>query len=157
MATIKGQNLRILLTDEDETTPVARCVAASTNCQVHLALQIEEDTTKDDDDAWIHKVPVGINWDASVDALVVIDDEETAATVNDLQVGRVYTLTFTQTAGASGQHNRDAIDSAIQLTGPAILNDLQINSQNQDEAVYTAQFQGCGELSQYTPQEEANH
>ena len=148
MATIKGQNLRVLLGDDDAHLA---CVAAATNCQVHLQLQVEEDTTKDTDDDWIPKEPVGINWDVSVDALVLLDSEETGVTVNSLQVGRVYRLRFAQTAGATGEQNRDAVSNRLQLTGNAILSDLQLTAQNQDEAQYTAQFTGHGDLVQYTP------
>lgn len=148
MADIKGQNLRVLLGDDDEHLA---CVAAATNCQVHLSLEMQEDTTKDTDDDWIPMEPAGINWDVSVDALVLLDNEETGVTVNSLQVGRVYRLRFAQTAGATGEQNRDAIANVLQLTGNAILSDLQLTAQNQDESQYTAKFTGHGDLVQYTP------
>lgn len=148
MADIKGQNLRVLLGDDDQHLA---CVAASTNCQVHLSLEMQEDTTKDTDDDWVPMEPAGINWDVSVDALVLLDDEETGITVNSLQIGRVYRLRFAQTAGATGEQNRDAIANVLQLTGNAILSDLQLTAQNQDESQYTAKFTGHGDLVQYTP------
>ena len=148
MADIKGQNLRVLLGDDDEHLA---CVAASTNCQVHLSLEMQEDTTKDTDDDWIPMEPAGINWDAQVDALVLLDDEETGITADSLQVGRVYRLRFAQTAGATGEQNRDAVANVLQLTGNAILSDLQLTAQNQDESQYTAKFTGHGDLVQYTP------
>ena len=150
MATIKGQNLRILLA-ADGNTDHLKCVAAATNAVIHLALQVEEDTTKDTVDDWLQQEPVGINWDAQVDALVLLSSEETGVTVDDLVVGAVYKLRFSQTAGATGEQNRDAIASAAQLTGDAILSDLQLTAQNQDEAVYTAKFTGTGDLTPYTP------
>ena len=133
MATIKGENLRILLSADGEEENL-HCVAASTNCTLHLALQVEEDTTKDDVDDWIVNEPVGINWDVSVDALVSIDNEETGVTANQLQVGRVYLLRFSQTAGAAGEKNRDAVANAMQFTGYAILNDLNVSAPNQDDS-----------------------
>lgn len=151
MATLKGQNLRILLGDDEEHLA---CVAASTNCVVHLALQVQEDTTKDNEDDWITNEPVGINWDASVDALVVVDDEETGITADSLQVGRTYLLRFSQTVGAAGEQNRDAVANEMQLTGYAILNDLQLTSQNAEESTFRASFAGTGDLEQYTPEEE---
>lgn len=144
MANIKGENLRVLLGDDDQHLA---CVAASTSCKIHLALQVEEDTTKDTDDDWIIQEPVAINWDAQVDALIVIDDTETGITADSLQVGRVYRLRFSQTAGAAGQQNRDVVDNLLQLTGNAILTDLQLTAQNQDESVFTAQFTGQGDLN----------
>ena len=148
MATIKGQNLRVLIGDDDEHLV---CVAASTNCVVHLALDVQEDTTKDTDDDWIPMEPAGISWDAQVDALVVVDDEETGITADQLQIGRVYRIRFAQTAGAAGEQNRDAVENEMQLTGNAILSDLQLTAQNQDESQYTARFTGHGDLAQYQP------
>lgn len=147
MATIKGQNLRILI---GEDTDHLRCIAASTNSVIHLALEVQEDTTKDTEDDWIIQEPVGINWDAQVDALVLIDAEDTGGVqANELVVGQVYTLRFSQTAGAAGEQNRDAIASNAQLTGTAILSDLQLNAQNQDVASYSAKFTGTGDLTPY--------
>lgn len=156
MATIKGQNLRVLLS-EDGTTANLACVAASTNCVVHLALDVQEDTTKDTEDDWIINEPVGINWDAQVDALVLLDDEETAITADSLVVGHVYLLRFSQTAGAAGEQNRDAIASKAQLTGSAILSDLQLTAQVGDVATYSAKFTGTEDLTGYNlldPQQE---
>ena len=148
MATIKGENLRILLS-ADGTTANLACVAAATNAVIHLALQVEEDTTKDTDDDWIVNEPVGINWDAQVDALIVVDDEETGITADSLVVGQVYLLRFSQTAGAAGEQNRDAIASKVRLTGNAILSDLQLTAQNGDMSQFTARFTGTGDLTGY--------
>lgn len=148
MATIKGENLRVLMGEDTENLT---CVAASTNCAVHLALQLEEDTTKDTEDDWIVQEPVAINWDAQVDALVLLDNQETGVTVDDLIVGHVYVLRFSQTATTTGTQNRTPIQNVIQLTGSAILSDLQLTAQNQDIANYSAKFTGTGDLTRYTP------
>ncbi len=146
MATIKGDNLRILVGDDDEHL---KCIAASTSCQVHLSLQVEEDTTKDDDDDWIRNTPVGINWDASVDALV-IDEDEGAHNIAMLQIGREYVLRFSRTLGASGQQNRDAVADQMQLTGNATLVDLNITASDKNLTTATAKFTGNGDLTPYT-------
>lgn len=148
MATIKGENLRILMGAD---TQHLTCVAASTNAVVHLSLQVEEDTTKDTEDDWIEQSPVAINWDAQVDALVLLDSQETGATIDDLVVGQVYVLRFSQTATTAGTQNRTPITNVIQLTGSAILSDLQLTAQDQDIATYSAKFTGTGDLTKYTP------
>jgi predicted secreted protein len=148
MATIKGENLRILMGAD---TQHLNCVAASTNAVVHLSLQVEEDTTKDTVDDWIEQSPVAINWDAQVDALVLLDSQETGVTVDDLVVGQVYVLRFSQTATTAGTQNRTPITNVIQLTGSAILSDLQLTAQDQDIATYSAKFTGTGDLTKYTP------
>lgn len=148
MATIKGQNLRILV---GEDTTSLKCVAAATSGVIHMALELQEDTTKDTDDGWIVNTPVGISWDATVDAMVMIDATDTGGRQADsLVVGQVYTVRFSQTAGESGQHNRDAVSNALQYTGTAILTDLNITAQTQDIATYSAKFTGTGDLEPYT-------
>lgn len=136
-----------------DDTEHLQCIAAATNCTMHCALQIQEDTTKDTVDDWLEQEPVGLNWDVQVEALVISDDDEEyrpgAKNIDQLQVGRVYQLRFTRTAGAAGEQNRDAVEDAMQFTGFAILSDLQITSQNADIATARAQFTGTGELSQH--------
>lgn len=131
-----------------------QCIAASTNCTMHCALQVQEDTTKDNVDDWLEQEPVGLNWDVQVEALVISDDDDEyrpgAKNIDQLQVGRVYQLRFTRTAGAAGEQNRDAVEDAIQFTGFAILSDLQITSQNAEISTARAQFTGTGELSQHS-------
>ena len=152
MATIKGENLRVLA---GEDTEHLSCIAASTNCVMHCALEVQEDTTKDTTDDWIEREPVGLNWDVSVDALIVSDDDDEylpgAHAIDQLQVGRIYTIRFSRTVGAAGEQNRDTVADAIQFTGTAILSDLNITSQNVEIATGTANFTGTGELTQYTP------
>lgn len=150
MATIKGENLRVLVGIDTEHL---QCIAASTNCILHCALQVEEDTTKDTTDDWIEREPVGLNWDVQVDALVVTNDDQEylpgACSIGQLQIGRAYKLQFSRTAGAAGEQNRDVVDDAMQFTGDAILSDIHITSQNVELAIVSAKFTGTGELTQY--------
>lgn len=74
MPTIKGQNLRILLG--------GKCVAASTDSSVHLAMQVQNRSTKDDTGDWAENVPVGMSWDARVTAYV--NPKEETVTVEDI-------------------------------------------------------------------------
>ena len=150
MATIKGQNLRVLIGPDAEHL---KCVAAATSCQIHLALEVQEDTTKDTTDDWLINEPVGINWDVQVDALVVDDPEDTGAVHADALVpGMIYMLQFSRTAGSTGEQNRDAVADLIQMTGTAYLSDLVYNATNQDLATASAKFTGNGELSETQPE-----
>lgn len=152
MATIKGQNLRVMFDNYDPEVANS-CVAASTSCQVHLTLQVEEDTTKDTEDDWIVNEPVGINWDVQVDALIIEDEQSsTGVELHDLTIGHSYDLIFARTTGEPGTQNREEAKESGEkyYRGNAILSDLQINSPNQDIATYTARFTGNGELQELT-------
>ena len=149
MATIKGENLRVMF-DQGDPEVANPCVAASTSCQVHLALQVEEDTTKDTEDDWIVNEATGINWDVQVDALIVEDEQSaTGVEYHDLIVGQTYDLIFARTTGTQ---NREAVGASGEkyYRGQAILSDLQANSPNQYLTTYTARFTGNGELQELT-------
>lgn len=62
MATIKGQNLRL--------TVAGQCVAKARTCTVHIAMQSESSSTKDDEGDWENNNIVGMSWDASCEAEV---------------------------------------------------------------------------------------
>ncbi len=147
MATIKGQNLRILLHEPDSLARPA-CIAAATSCTAHIALQVQEDTTKDNENDWIENEPVGVNWEVDVEALVVNEDEGVAYKAADLVVGMVYDVWFSRTLGAAGSQNRDTTNSLVNMRGDAILSDLTINAQVGNITTYTAKFTGNGELTQ---------
>lgn len=84
MAAIKGQNLRLLMD--------GRCVAASTNCNLHITAQTQENSTKDDTGEWAHYGIVGNNWDASVDALITSDFAiESGKETCDIEMGSIDT------------------------------------------------------------------
>ena len=151
MATIKGENLRILIGDDEQHL---KSVAAATNCVVHVAAVVEEDMTKDDVDGFVQKEVTGLNWDVQVDALIIDEIDDDAVSADLLQTGQEYTVRFSQTAGAAGEKNRDAIANALQYTGKAILNDLNFTAQNQQMSQCSAKFQGSKDLTPYTPPTE---
>ena len=144
MATIKGQNLRIMLAGPSEVIPT--CVAAARSCSVHLSVEMGDMSTKDSEGDWAEQEPVGINWDAQVESLVINDLETNAKHAERLVVGQTYTLLFSRTSNAAGGKNRGGVNSLVNLAGYAILNDLQIQSQNKQAVVATAQFTGKGDL-----------
>ena len=143
MATIKGQNLRIFLHEPDSEQRPA-CIAAATSCTAHIALQLQEDSNKDDDNDWVQQEPVGVNWEVDVEALVV-NDGEGGYTVDQLIVGNEYDVQFSRTLGTM---NRTTTTSSVNMTGTAILSDLTINAQAGNIATYTAKFTGNGGLYQ---------
>ena len=87
MSIIKGQNLRLFEKDSE------RVFAMSTNCAVHIALQLEQFSTKDDVDDWVRQQPVGHAWDCNVDALVAAVDggmDETNTDIGEVEGVRLY-------------------------------------------------------------------
>ena len=145
MATVKGQNLRVMF-DQGDPEVVNPCVAASTNCVLHISAQIEEDSSKDSVDDWIQNTVVGLAWDIQVDALVIEPEMSSSGVgVDDLVVGAIYDLIFTRTTGLQ---NREEVEGTTSYKGRAVLSDLNINSANEDIATYTAKFTGIDDLQE---------
>ena len=141
MATIKGQNLRVMVG--------GKCIAMATNCTFHISAQVESASTKDDANDFEVNEVTGLSWDAQTDSLVTLTDNGTngelptdlmSLILNKTKV----TLTFDQTAGAN---NRTGQNSAIKRSGEAYLTDYSISAQNRQNSTLSCQFTGTGPLS----------
>ena len=141
MATIKGQNLRVMVD--------GKCIAMATSCQFHIAAQTEDTSSKDDTGDWQSNEVTGLSWDASTDSLVTLTDNGTngelptdlmSLIINKTEV----TLTFDQTAGTN---NRVAQDSAIKRSGNAYLVDYALTAPSRANSTLTCKFTGNGPLS----------
>lgn len=141
MATIKGQNLRVMVG--------GKCVAMATSCTFHIAGQTEDSSTKDDTGDWASSEVTGLSWDASTDSLVTLTDNGTNGELpTDLLAliinKTLLTLTFDTT---SGTNNRTVGNSAIKRTGQAYLTDYSLTAPNRQNSTLTCQFTGTGPLS----------
>lgn len=75
MATIKGQNLRLLV-----GSPI-RCIAKAQSCTLHLAMEVQESSTKDDVDGWVRNEVTGMSWDVTAEADVTASEMDLNTTV----------------------------------------------------------------------------
>ena len=141
MATIKGQNLRVMVG--------GKCIAMATNAQFHISAELQDASTKDSVGDFQEQEVTGLSWDAQTDSLVTLEDNgsngELPQDILSLMINKTkVTLTFDQTAGAN---NRVGQNSAIKKTGEAYVSDVQITAQNRQNSTMTVQFQGTGALS----------
>lgn len=141
MATIKGQNLRVMVG--------GKCIAMATSCTFHISAQVESASTKDDaNDFQVNEV-TGLSWDAQTDSLVTLTDNgtngELPTDLLSLIINKtVVTLTFDETAGTN---NRTGQNSAIKRSGQAYLTDYSLSAQNRQNSTLSCQFTGTGPLS----------
>ena len=145
MATVKGQNLRVLA---GSTTSNLKCIAAAQSCSLRVDAIAESTGSKDVANDWDKKEITQIDWEVTVEALVTIGTDGTGTQLQDLECGQKYTLRLSQT---NGQQNRSQVANALQMTGRAILTDLSITAQDGEQSTYTAKFIGDGDLTPYTP------
>jgi len=141
MATIKGQNLRLMVG--------GKCIAMATNCTFHISAQLEDSSTKDSTGDWQEQEVTGLSWDAQCDALVTLTDNgsngELATDLMSLMIAKtLVTLTFDQTAGTN---NRTGQNAAIKRTGTAFISDIQVTAQNRANSTFSVQLQGTGALT----------
>jgi len=146
MATIKGQNLRILVGFEASHQVRYQCIAAAQTCTVHVAAIVGESSSKDTEGDWENKEVTGLQWDVETTALINSSADPGAADLQELVIGQTYWLRFAHTANTSGSMNRTPIDTDPSYYGKAILTDLQINASDRQDASYTAKFIGDGDL-----------
>lgn len=143
MATIKGQNLRVMVG--------GKCIAMATSCTFHVSAQMEDSSTKDSTGDWQEQEVVGLSWDAQTDSLVTLTDNgsngELPQDLLSLIINKTaVTLTFDQTTGTN---NRTSVSpaSAIKKSGQAFVTDVNITAQNRQNSTISVQFQGTGPLS----------
>lgn len=141
MATIKGQNLRVMVG--------GKCIAMATSCTIHISAQVESASTKDDANDFEVNEVTGLSWDAQTDSLVTLTDNgvngELPTDLMSLIINKTkVTLTFDQTAGAN---NRTGQNSAIKRSGEAYLTDYSLSAQNRQNSTLSCQFTGTGPLS----------
>ena len=141
MATIKGQNLRVMVG--------GKCIAMATSCTFHISAQVESASTKDDANDFEVNEVTGLSWDAQTDSLVTLTDNgvngELPTDLMSLIINKTkVTLTFDQTAGTN---NRTGQNSTIKRSGQAYLTDYSISAQNRQNSTLSCQFTGTGPLS----------
>lgn len=141
MATIKGQNLRVMVG--------SKCIAMATSCTFHVAAQTESASTKDDANDFEVNEVTGLSWDASTESLVTLQDNGTngdlptdilSAMISKTKV----TLTFDVT---NGTNNRVGTNSALKKSGQAYINDISITAANRQNSTLSVQFLGTGPLA----------
>ena len=141
MATIKGQNLRVMVG--------GKCIAMATSCQFHIGTSLEDASTKDSTGDWQEQEVTGLNWDASTDSLVTLTDNgqngELPTDLMSLIINKTkVTLTFDQTAGTN---NRTGQNATIKRSGSAYLTDYSLTAPNRQNSTLSCKFTGTGPLS----------
>lgn len=137
---VKGQNIRFAVTVKGTKT----YLAASTNCQLHIAAELEDSSTKDSTGMWKEQESVALSWDGSVDVNVIDDAVDNALKALDIPtlIGQEVDVELDITGG---EQNR--VLSKGLYKGKAIINDWSLTAQNKAQSTASVQFQGNGPLT----------
>ena len=140
MATLKGQNIRIMLLDGTKY----KVVGKSTNCTVTLTGNTDDASTKDDVALASKPEITSKSWSVSVESLDVTD---TAAILNAIKNMTPFTLQWDETTTSDNQTGQAA---AYARRGTAYMNDVTFNWNDRENATKSLQFTGSGALAKLT-------
>lgn len=140
MATLKGQNIRVLLL----VGTVFKVVGKSTNCTVTLTGNSDDASTKDDVALASKPEITSKSWSVQVESLDVTD---TAAVLNAIKNLTPFTLLWDEVATTD---NQTPEASLMQRVGTAYLNDVTFNWNDRENSTKQLQFAGTGPLEHDT-------
>ena len=134
MATIKGQNLRLFMSNGSGQLSA---IAAAQQCQLSVRLDVKQISTKDDTDDFASNLALKLSWSLSASGVVTIDpDRNDPVSLMD-RIGQTVRV---ELATAGGEKNSE-MDEQL-LAGDAIITDVQIQATNAEESTYSIQLTG---------------
>jgi predicted secreted protein len=139
MATLKGQNLRILTIDE--TTNKAKCIAMATSCTITLTGNTDDASTKDDVGMASKPTITSKSWSVQVESLDVSDAGAMLTAIKNLTP---FTLMWDQTLETDNQTYDEA---SFARQGKAFINDLTLNFNDRENSAKSVQFTGTGGIT----------
>ena len=142
MATLKGQNFRILT--YDTVASKFKCVGMATSCTVNLTANTDDASTKDDIGGAQKPTVTNKSWQVSVESLSVAD---TAAILTAIKNYQKFTLLWDEVATSD---NQTPVEAGFARTGSAYLNDVTFNFNDRENASKSLQFTGVGQLAKIT-------
>lgn len=136
MATLKGQNIRVLLQDGTKF----KVVGKSTNCTVTLTGNSDDASTKDDTGMASKPEITSKSWSVQVESLDVTD---TAAVLNAIKSLTPFTLIWDET---NTDDNQTAQAENYSRRGTAFMNDVTFSWNDRENSTKQLQFAGSGPL-----------
>ena len=139
MATLKGQNFRILI--YDSTASKYKVVGMSTNCVVTLNTNVDDGGTKDDVGLAAKPVVVSKSWQVQVDSLDVSDAGAMLTAIKSLTP---FTLIWDEVSTTDNQS--PVADTGFARTGQAYLSDATFTFNDRENSSKNLQFSGYGAI-----------
>lgn len=136
MATLKGQNFRILQQVGDEF----KCIGMATNCTVTLNGNTEDAITKDDVSNAAKPTVISKSWQVSVESMEVADAAAILTAIKSLQP---FTLLWDET---NTTDNQAPLAAAFARQGQAYLSDVSFSFNDRENSTKSLQFTGSGAL-----------
>ena len=132
MATLKGQNLRVILNPDEDY----ECVAMATSCTINLTANTNDASTKDDTGMASKPTVNSRTGQVSVESLSVAD---VAAILTAVKAQTPFLLVWDETT-ANVNKNQDPEGAAFSRKATAILNDVTFAFNDRENATKSLQF-----------------
>lgn len=137
MATLKGQNFRIMsVTGSDATV-----IGMATNCQITLTNNVDDSGTKDDVGMAAKPVVTSKSWQVQVDSLNVAD---VGAMLTVIKNNTKFILMWDETSTTDNQSELTATFARI---GEAFLTDGTFTFNDRENSAKSLQFTGVGPIT----------
>lgn len=132
MATLKGQNLRVILKSDEDY----ECVGMSTSCTINLTANADDASTKDDTGMASKPTVNSRTGQVSVESLSVAD---VAAILTAIKEKTPFDLVWDETS-ADINKNQDPEGATFSRKAKAILNDVTFSFNDRENATKSLQF-----------------
>ena len=132
MATLKGQNLRIILNSDEDY----ECVGMATSCTINLTANTNDASTKDDTGMASKPTVNSRTGQVSVESLSVAD---VAAILTAVKAQTPFLLVWDETEAGTNK-NQDPEGAAFARKATAILNDVTFAFNDRENATKSLQF-----------------
>ena len=132
MATLKGQNLRLILNSDEDY----QCVAMATSCTINLTANVQSAETKDDTGIVSKPTVTSRTGQVSVESLSVAD---VAVILTAIKNQTKFLLVWDETT-ADLNKNQDPEGAAFARQASAILNDATFAFNDRENATKSLQF-----------------
>jgi len=132
MATLKGQNLRVILNPDEDY----ECVGMATSCTINLTANTDDASTKDDTGMASKPTVNSRTGQVSVESLSVAD---VAAILTAVKAQTSFLLVWDETT-ADVNRNQDPEGAAFSRKATAILNDVTFAFNDRENATKSLQF-----------------
>lgn len=140
MATLKGQNFRIIATEGSSLT----VIAMATNCTVTLNNNTEDASTKDDVGNSSMPSVVSKSWSVSVESLKVLN---LGQVLDDIKFMRKLFVMWDE---VSTTDNQKMLEASFARSGYAYLNDATFTFNDRENSAKSLQFTGASPLEKIT-------
>lgn len=136
MATLKGQNFRVITTIGSSIA----CIASSTNCAITLQNNTDNAVTKDDIGMAAKPVTTSKSWQVRVDSLDVSD---AATLLAAIKAKSTFTLLWDE---VSTTDNQTRVFNTVARQGQAFLSDGSFTFNDRENAAKQITFSGTGAI-----------